>query len=264
MEKFVYPGPGIDYSMHNHSDFSDGASTLREMCEAAKKSGLKVFGMSDHWVMPPFESEECNSWRMNPARLDEYVESLQKLQKELNDETFTLKIGLEVDFFFENMDEISAHLKKYPLDYMIGSVHYSGTFSVDHDAADWADLSTAERNDICIGYWKKVYGAAASGIFDFLGHLDLPKKFALSDINNADYFPLAAKALDAAAASQTPIELNTAGWFKPCNEPYPSLEILKMAQARKVPVIINADAHHCDHVKRAFDRAAALLKEAGF
>ena len=196
MEKFVYPGPGISYSMHNHSDFSDGASTLREMCEAAKKSGLRLFGMSDHWVMPPFESEECNTWRMNPARLDEYVESLQKLRAELEDENFTLKIGLEVDFFFENIDSVLKRLQQYPIDYLIGSVHYTGVFSVDHDIADWLPLSPQEHDQICKDYWQKVKGAAACEAFDFLGHLDLPKKFNL--IDNANYFDEAVQVLETA------------------------------------------------------------------
>ena len=64
MDKFSFPGPGIGYSMHNHSNFSDGASTLEEMCRAAKASGLKLFGMSDHWVVPAYEGTGTERWRM--------------------------------------------------------------------------------------------------------------------------------------------------------------------------------------------------------
>ena len=262
MTKFTFPGPGSDYSMHNHSNFSDGASTLEEMCRAAKAAGLKVFGMSDHWVMPAYEGTGTETWRMAHDRLDEYVSTLQKLKAELDDKNFTIKIGLEVDFFFENMDEIFEYLKKYPLDYLIGSVHCCGTFPVDHDASDWEPLPPEERNAICEMYWKKMEGAAARKEFAFLGHLDLPKKFALLD--NSRYFKHAEKVLDIVQKNGGAIELNTSGWFKPCADPYPALEILKLAHARNIPVVINADAHHADHVNRNFREAEKLLNEAGY
>ena len=262
MDKFTFPGPGIGYSMHNHSNFSDGASSLEEMCRAAKASGLKLLGMSDHWVMPAYEGTGTESWRMKHDRLAEYIETLQKLQKELEDDNFTLKIGLEVDFFFENMDEIIDDLKRYPLDYLIGSVHCCGTFPVDHAAEDWEKLSMDERDAMCEMYWKKMEGAAARKEFLFLGHLDLPKKFAL--IDNGRYIAHAARVLDILQQNGGAIELNTSGWFKPCAAPYPDLEILKLANARKVPVVVNADAHHADHVRRSFKEAEQLLAEAGY
>ena len=262
MDKFTFPGPGTGYSLHNHSNFSDGASTLEDMCRSAKASGLKVFGMSDHWVMPAYEGTGTESWRMKHDLLAEYTETLLKLKKELEDDNFSLKIGLEVDFFFENMDEIFDDLANYPLDYMIGSVHCCGTFPVDHAASDWEPLSMEERDAVCKMYWKKMEGAAARKEFLFLGHLDLPKKFDL--IDNARYLGHAAKVLDILQQNGGAIELNTSGWFKPCNAPYPALDILKLANARKVPVVINADAHHHDHVRRNFDEAAALLNEANY
>ena len=219
MMKFDFPGPGLNYSMHNHSKFSDGASTLEEMCRAAKAAGLNVFGMSDHWVMPAYEGTGTETWRMKHDRLAEYVSTLQKLKAELDDENFTIKIGLEVDFFFENMDEIIVDLSKYPLDYLIGSVHCCGTFPVDHDASDWEPLSMEERNAICEMYWKKMEGAAARKEFLFLGHLDLPKKFAL--IDDQAYLSHAARVLDILQQHGGAIELNTSGWFKPCASPIP-------------------------------------------
>ena len=262
MMNFTFPGPGKSYSLHNHSTFSDGASTIEDMCRAAKNAGLAVFGMSDHWVVPAYEGTGTETWRMKHERLGEYVETLQKLKAELDDENFTLKIGLEVDFFFENMDEIFSGLKPFPLDYLIGSVHCCGTFPVDHEAYDWEPLSQDERDEICEMYWKKMEGAAARKEFAFLGHLDLPKKFAL--IDNSRYIKHATRVLDILQKNGGAIELNTSGWFKPCKAPYPALDILKLANARNIPVIINADAHHADHVKRSFDEAEQLLNSAGY
>ena len=260
--KFVYPGPAFNVSCHNHSSWSDGGSPLEEVCRKGKEMGLKVLGMSDHYVLPPGEGYDSETWSMKLSRLEEYIEVLQKMKKELEDDTFSLKIGLEVDFFFENIDELLAKLSFYPLDYLIGSVHYSGKFPIDHSSEDWVGLSEKDKEDICTEYYDKLAAAALRREFLFIGHLDLPKKFGL--IDNEKYFPHALKILDNLAVSGIGMELNTAGWYKECNEQYPSLAILKEANKRKIPVIVNADAHDASHLKRSFEQASKVLKEAGY
>lgn len=256
--KFEFPGPETNYSLHNHSVFSDGASTLEEMCIAGKNAGLNVMGLSDHWCVPIYDGTDWEEWCMPHEKLDEYVETLQKLQKKYNDDNFSLKIGLELEYFSENIDSVLAHLEKYPIDYLIGSVHLAGTFSIDHDIADWVDLTQEEIDDICEQYWRNIKNAARCKAFAFLGHLDLPKKYNL--IDNSKYFGHACEVLDVLQQNNGAIELNTAGWFKNCAEQYPSEAILREALKRKIPVIINADAHHHEHVSRNFQNAAELKK----
>lgn len=257
-----FPQVDLRCSLHNHSNWSDGASSLSEMCRGGKEAGFRVFGMADHWVIPPHENMDSESWSMAPERLPDYIETLQKLRTELEDENFSLKIGLEVDFFFENITAVLDHLKDFPLDYLIGSVHYAGVFPVDYVVEDWLDLSEAQKAEICEIYYSKLEGAAECRDFAFIGHLDLPKKFGL--IDNRNYFPHAAKVLDILQKNGGAIELNTAGWFKECNEAYPAPELLKEAYQRNIPVIVNADAHHVSHVRRGFDEAGRVLEKAGY
>ena len=261
MLNLSFPGPGKNASYHNHSLFSDGTATPEAMVRAAKAAGLKEFGLSDHMVCPPEGVEEV-SWSMKWEHLKQYVEILQKLKKVLEDESFTLKIGLEVDFFFENASDVVKKLRSLPLDYLIGGVHIAGTFPVDHSIGPWLELTLEERDAVCETYWKKVQGAAESGLFDFIAHLDLPKKFGV--IDQERYFSHAFKLLELAQKSHTAIELNTAGWFKECNEQYPNIVILKEACRREIPVFISADAHDPNHVNRNFDLAEKVLKEAGY
>lgn len=262
MMKFDFPGPGKGCALHNHSCWSDGAGSLEEVCRAAKAAGLKVFGISDHWVDHPEDGTDAASWSMDLNKLDDYVETLQKIRSELDDENFSLKIGLEVDFFFENIDQVLKKLKQYPLDYLIGSVHYSGRFAIDYSISTWEPLSQDEIDNYCEIYWQKLAGAAQIKDFAFIGHLDLPKKFGL--INNEKYFPHARKVLDILAENRGSIELNTAGWFKECAEQYPADPILHYACSKQIPVIVNADAHCPEHVTREFDRAYDRLKSAGY
>ena len=257
MMKFTFPGPGSSYSLHNHSTFSDGASTLEEMCIAGKSSNLRVLGISDHWCVPICEGTDWAEWCMKHENLDEYVETLLKLKSKYEDENFSLKIGLEVEFYPENIDSVLKNLQKYPIDYLIGSVHFTGTFSVDHDIADWDGLSQEEMDDICEKYWQQLERAAGCEAFSFIGHLDLPKKYNL--IDNTKYYPHAEKVLDVLQRNNGAMEINTAGWFKNCAEQYPAASIIQSALKRKIPMVISADAHHHSHITRNFDKASALI-----
>ena len=254
---------GTVLSLHNHSVWSDGAASAEDMCRAAKAAGVRVFGLSDHWVVHPDPQLMPVSWSIAPGKLAAYMEELARLKRVFDDEKFTLLAGVEVDFFFENFEEVLAGLGRFSPDYLIGSVHYAGSFPVDDCADDWKDLSEDEIRAVCETYWEKMRGAAACGRFSFLGHLDLPKKFGFLPDPGA-YLPQARRVLAAAAEKNIPIELNTAGWFKECKEPYPSPEILREARARNIPVIIGADAHCPQHVTRSFAEAAQLLRDIGY
>ncbi|MBE6366575.1 MAG: histidinol-phosphatase HisJ family protein [Lentisphaerae bacterium] len=257
--KFTFPGPGCGYSLHNHSVFSDGADSLEDMVIAGKKSHVKVLGISDHWAEVPYDNTDYREWTMDHGRLNEYVDSLLQLKQKYEDDDFQLKLGLEVDFFFENIAQVAARLKEYPFDYLIGSVHYCGVFSVDHAREDWLPLSEEEKAAICQQYYQKLQGAAECGVFTFLGHLDLPKKFGM--IDNSLYYDHAVKILDAVQKHSGAIELNTSGWFKPCAEPYPGADILQEALRRKIPIVVSADAHCAEHLQRNFAEAYELLHQ---
>jgi histidinol-phosphatase (PHP family) len=174
----------------------------------------------------------------------------------------TLRIGVEADFFPETVRELGERLAQFPFDYVIGSVHYVDGFPIDRQASDWDALPEAERNAKWRLYWERIRQMAASGVYDFAAHLDLPKKFG--------HRPTAVlareedAALEAIAAAGMAIEINTAGWKLPAQECYPSLPLLRAARERNIPLLINADAHRAEHLTYEFARARAVAREAGY
>jgi histidinol-phosphatase (PHP family) len=245
-------------SYHNHTTWSDGSATVPEMIESARAAGLKELGFSDHFALVP--GNQRIPWALAPELLDSYVAQIRQAMEDTPD--ITLRLGLEVDYFPETVEQIRQQLAPHPFDYLIGSVHFVGDFPVDLTPEVWKKISQKSRNEIWRGYWQRLRTAAQSGLFDIIGHFDLPKKFKFYP--SVDLTGEALAALDAVAAADMAIELNTSGWDKQVEEAYPSLFYLREANRRKIPLIINSDAHAVGEIARYFDRARKLAFEAGY
>jgi histidinol-phosphatase (PHP family) len=244
-------------SYHNHTTWSDGETSLAEQIAGAKAAGLLELGMSDHYTVSPTEIVE---WSMPLERLGDYVQELSEAKASTTG--LIVRIGVEADYFPETVRELDERLLQQPFDYVIGSVHYVNGFPLDETKELWDALSADEVNEVWRGYWDRIVGLANSGAYDFVGHIDLPKKFGVFPTESQ--FEYEEAALNAVAAAGMAIEINTAGWYKPANEAYPTLDILRRANNKNIPLLINADAHHPDHLTRDFDKARTLALDAGY
>jgi histidinol-phosphatase (PHP family) len=246
-------------SYHVHSRWSDGTSDIPALLDAAREFRLDEIGISDHYVMMP-HGEIC-SWSMPLEKLGEYLADL-RAAADGSGEGPVVRYGVEADYFPEQVEAVRDALAPHSFDYVIGCVHYVDGFPIDRSEADWAALSPEERDDVCRGYWDRIAGLARSGLYDFVGHIDLTKKFGHRP--TADLSRETAKALDAVAAAGMAVEINTAGWHALAREAYPEPAILRACRKRGIPTLINADAHAPAYLTRDFDRAVALAREAGY
>ena len=117
-------------------------------------------------------------------------------------------------------------------------------------------------DDIIAGYWTRMLGMARSGLFEFVGHLDMYKKFGQRP--SVDMSEHVNSVLDAIAKSGMAVELNTSGWYKTAGEQYPSQDMVIGCRKRRIPMLVTADAHHCSDLTRDFDRGTRLLRDAGY
>ena len=228
------------------------------MIEGARKAGLEELGISDHFALT--KDSRRFSWALDPDFLDTYVEEILKAKAATKD--LTIRLGLEVDYFPENLDRIKERLAPFPFDFLIVSVHFIDGFIIDLNAQPWEEIPQDHRNRIWRSYWQYVRDAASSNFFDIIGHFDLPKKFKYYP--SIDLTGEAMEALDALAAADMTMEINCAGWDKPVQEAYPAPFYLQEANRRKIPLIINADAHAAEDLIRNFDRARQLAVSAGY
>lgn len=243
---------------HNHTKWSDGSGTVPEMIDAAVRAGFTEVGISDHFAIAP--GNPVFPWGLPPDSLGAYAAQIREAMASA--QGIILRLGLEVDYFPKSLDLIMERLSAHTFDYLIGSVHFVDDFAVDLNAQPWKGLSTNERDRVWRSYWRLLGETARTGLFDIIGHFDLPKKFNFYP--SADLTEDALAALDAVAAADMAIEINTSGWDRPVAEAYPSAFYLREARRRNIPLVINADAHSPGEIARHFDRARQLAAEAGY
>jgi len=242
---------------HTHTPLCHHAEGEPEAyIDAAIAAGVTEYGISDH---SPWQPEPFDDWRMSEADLPEYFSWLERARHHAAGR-IAVRAGLECDWLPGCDAWIESLAGRYAWDYLIGSVHYLGAWDFDNPKhlARWAE---SDVEDVWTRYWQAYARMAESGHFDILGHPDLVKKF--SHVPPGDLERFYEPAIDAIAASGCAIELNTAGWHKPCAEAYPAPRFLELACSAGVPLVISSDSHRPSEVARDFPKAIALAKAAG-
>jgi histidinol-phosphatase (PHP family) len=243
---------------HSHTPLCHHATgTPEEYVEAAIAAGVTEFGISDH---APAHPEPHDDWRMLERDLPAYFDWVEAARSRAAGR-LPIRVGLECDWLPGCEKWIEALARRHDWDYLIGSIHYLGRWDFDNPKwlGRWAETDVEET---WTRYWDEYAAMAGSGLFDFLGHPDLVKKFSYRPAGDLRRFYEPAVA--AIAAADGAIELNTAGWHKPCAEQYPSSEFLQLACSAGIPLLISSDAHAPAEVGREFDQAILLAREAGY
>ncbi len=245
-----------DYHMHTPlCHHAKGEPT--ELAAQAVAAGLSEIGFSEH---NPMIRGDWDEWHMEIENLDRYLENIRQAQHD--HPQLAIKFGLEVDFIPGHESWIRELATRHAWDYFIGSVHYiSDSFDIDNPEKidEWKARSPGE---IWAAYAERLRMAAGSGLFQILGHLDLPKKFGFYP--DEDSVPLFAPVLETARDNGVAIEINTAGLRKTCQEMYPSPAILRLAADMGVLLTLGSDAHAPEEVGMDFDRAIALARSVGY
>jgi histidinol-phosphatase (PHP family) len=244
-----------DYHLHTPL-CGHAVGAPRDYILAAHQAGLVEIGFSDHNPMPT----QFDDWRMAPDQLPNYLALIEEARREFPD--YPVRLGLECDFIPGYEDHIRHLARSADWDYLIGSVHYvTPEWDIDNPKhlKRWTEQPVEE---IWQAYFEAYTKMARSGLFDFLAHPDLVKKFGHRPAGDLSRFYL--QTLDAMAEAGVTMEVSTAGLRKQVCEIYPSRAFLVAARLRHIPIVINSDAHDPKEVAADFDRAYALVREVGY
>lgn len=265
-----------DFTIHTHTHEFDGRNSSAEMIDRARAVGFRTIGISNHFIVHPmikrtklygasvaggYSSMYSSDFDEALAKFIPHYAELEQL-RDKNPDMQILR-GLEVDYFPTPQwaDGFARACEILKPDYLIGSAHfveYAGTVCNVHDMAILDDKTQDEMLKI---YWSNVRRLAGAGMFNFLAHIDLPKKKGLG--LKKKWTGEWEDTIVAIAESRTPIEINTSGYKIGTGEPYPGPKILELAKLYHVPMFFSDDAHHVDQLGRCMDDAYIMAKNCG-
>lgn len=246
-----------DYHTHTPLCFH-AEGEPEQYIDAAIAAGLIEYGISDH---APVTTKFFDDWRMLDSDMPKYLDWIERAKAHAG-ERISVRCGLECDWLPGCQPWIESLRTRHDWDYLIGSVHYLGD-NWDFDNPKWlGKWADTDVDLVWQKYWDTYIAMADSGQFDILAHPDLIKKFGYRPTGDLSryYEPV----VDAIAASGAIIELNTAGWHKPCAEQYPHSQFLELARDGGIDLIISSDAHAPAEVARDFAKAIEVAKSAGY
>ena len=223
----------------------------------AQSIGLAELGLSDHNPM----AEKYDDWRMLISDLPRYLELVEEARAALPG--FPIRLALECDYLEGGERWIEQTSAMAPWDYLIGSVHYIHDGVAVDDPKHVSRWQTAADIEHLWGmYWRLYAQMIRARQFDFYAHPDLAKRFGLRPAGDLRryYEPV----IQALVDTQGVLEVSTAGLRKDVREIYPAREMLEMAYAAQVPIVINSDAHTPTDVGADFAKALELVRSVGY
>ena len=196
-------------SLHNHSEWSDGRGTLREIADAMSDLGLSYWAITDHSK----SSFQANG--LDEKRLRQQIREVAEVNRQLEDEgiDFRLLSGSEVDIHTDGSLDFDDDLLA-ELDIVVASIHQS--FQLE-------EKQMTER----------ILKAAANPHVHMIGHLT--GRLLLS---REAYKVNHQAIIDACAETGTWIELNASPYRLDMDWRH-----WQYAKSKGVKCVINCDAH---------------------
>ena len=227
-----------------------------EYKKTAERHGIPEICFADH-VPSPDGYDPTNRMKLN--QFPRYMQMIRTLQ---DNQAPNVLLGIEADYYDGCVTFLGEWLPKQGFDLVLGSVHYIDDWGFDNPVElriwETADVTAAWRR-----YFELVEGLVGTGLFDVVGHLDLPKKFGYRPPDNA-LKDMSQPTLDLIASAKMGIEINTSGLRKPVGEIYPSALLLSLAREREIPICFGSDSHRPEDVGADFDSALNMAREAGY
>ncbi|NQT26314.1 histidinol-phosphatase HisJ [candidate division KSB1 bacterium] len=251
---------------HVHTQFCGHAQgSVRDMVQFAVEKGLPGLGFAEHFPYPQGYHHKIKDAVVPSDQWSIYIEEVLQIQKEFSDR-IAIKLAVEVDFIPDYITQTREKLATQFYDYIYGSVHLVDDVLIDysesylqHHLGDFGGVK-----GLWSKYWDRMEQMIQSDFCNVVTHLDLPKKFKISEHASTD-LERVQSILTLIKEHDLTLEVNTGGIDRSsAGEPYPSLSILKMAADIEIDILIGSDAHRPEEIGRHFETVAAQLKSIGF
>lgn len=260
----------IQADMHMHTWFStDSEACPCDMADEAVRKGLKTICFTDH-----FDKDDLEWGEEGIFDMDAYFVEMQKLQEEYAGK-LNIRIGIELGLRAYLKDYYEELTKKYPFDFVIGSVHNvpykkdaEGNILYTDPAAEKLFTDRTDKEAYRLMMETTLENVRTSECFQTLGHLDYVVRYGKSrekEYSYTDYADIIDEILKLLIEKEKGLEVNSAGlkYGLPFAHPHP--DVLKRYRELGGEIItIGADAHKPEHIAYDFAKAEEILKSCGF
>lgn len=260
----------IQADMHMHTWFStDSEACPRDMADEAVRKGLKTICFTDH-----FDKDDLEWGEEGIFDVDAYFVEMQKLQEEYAGK-LNIRIGIELGLRTYLKDYYEELTKKYPFDFVIGSVHNvpykkdaEGNILYTDPAAEKLFTDRTDKEAYRLMMETTLENVRTSDCFQTIGHLDYVVRYGKSrekEYSYTDYADIIDEILKLLIEKEKGLEVNSAGlkYGLPFAHPHP--DVLKRYRELGGEIItIGADAHKPEHIAYDFAKAEEILKSCGF
>ena len=260
----------IQADMHMHTWFStDSEACPCDMADEAVRKGLKTICFTDH-----FDKDDLEWGEEGIFDVDAYFVEMQKLQEEYAGK-LNIRIGIELGLRTYLKDYYEELTKKYPFDFVIGSVHNvpykkdaEGNILYTDPAAEKLFTDRTDKEAYRLMMETTLENVRTSDCFQTLGHLDYVVRYGKSrekEYSYTDYADIIDEILKLLIEKEKGLEVNSAGlkYGLPFAHPHP--DVLKHYRELGGEIItIGADAHKPEQIAYDFAKAEEILKSCGF
>lgn len=260
----------IQADMHMHTWFStDSEACPRDMADEAVRKGLKTICFTDH-----FDKDDLEWGEEGIFDVDAYFVEMQKLQEEYAGK-LNIRIGIELGLRTYLKDYYEELTKKYPFDFVIGSVHNvpykkdaEGNILYTDPAAEKLFTDRTDKEAYRLMMETTLENVRTSDCFQTLGHLDYVVRYGKSrekEYSYTDYADIIDEILKLLIEKEKGLEVNSAGLKYGLPFAHPHTDVLKRYRELGGEIItIGADAHKPEHIAYDFAKAEEILKSCGF
>ncbi len=258
------PGAITDYHLHLRGDDLGAraeehftAANIDRYLEAAEQAGVTELGCAEHMyrfteALTVWRHPFWDEWAIDD--IDQYVEVVK---------ASPIKLGIEGDYIAGAEEKLEAMLGSRPFDYVVGSVHVLGDYSLDTEEYTIWDGSQ-DPDDVWRRYFETLADAARSGLFDILAHPDLVKVWGRAGrLPSVDPRTMYEPAIEAIAESDVAVEVSTAGLRKGVGEIYPAPAFMEMCVDAGATFALSSDAHEPAQIGFRYGEALDFLASHG-
>lgn len=242
---------------HVHTSFSSDSDTPMEaQVLAAIEKGMKDICFTDHYDMD-YPGGEFN------LDTEAYFSMIETMRKHYGDR-IRIRAGVEIGLKPLLGEKIRAYLKKWPFDFVIGSLHLID--DVDPYYRDRFDGTDEEMYRL---YFTRLLECLQkTDGYQSVGHLDYIVRYGYGREKNYSYQAyrdVIDPVLEEMVRRNLALEVNTAGlkYGLPFPNPHPDI-IRRFRELGGRRITLGSDAHETGFLAYRFDETEKLVRSCGF